>query len=89
MLAAVLITAETAFWGLLLAGLWSRYYRHLLAYAIGAGLLLAAIGLVADAERTEALLQMLRVWTLVLAIDFLVSFSYSLWPRGECAPKPS
>ena len=57
------------------------WYRHLLAYAIGAGLLLTAIGLVADAERTEALLQMLRVWTLVLAIDFLVSFSYTLWPR--------
>ena len=60
-------------------------YRHLLAYAIGAGLLLAAIGLVADAERTEALLEMLRVWTLVLAIDFLVSFSYSLWPRRSPA----
>jgi hypothetical protein len=174
MLAAILITAEIAFWGLLLAGLWARYrlgrsrlgavllaltpavdlvvlvasvadlrggatasswhglaavyigvsiafgprivawadarfghrftgaprpqrppregaeharrertgwYRHLLAYAIGAGLLVAAIGLVADADRTEALLQMLRVWTLVLAIDFLVSFSYTLWPR--------
>src|SRR5687768_6072827 len=144
MLAAILITAETAFWGVLLAGLWSRYrlgrrrlgavllaltpavdlvvlvasvedlrggatpsslhglaavyigvsiafgartiawadarfahrfagapapprrpragneharrersgwYRHLLAYAIGAGLLLSSIGLVADAER--------------------------------------
>ena len=178
MLAAILITAEPAFWGLLLAGLWSRYglgrrrlgavllaltpavdlvvlvasvadlrggatasslhglaavyigvsvafgprivawanarfahrfigapqpprparegveharreragwYRHVLAYAIGAGLLLAAIALVADAERTEALLQMLRVWTLVLAIDFLVSFSYSLWPRRSPA----
>jgi hypothetical protein len=57
------------------------WYRHVLAYAIGAGLLLAAIGLVADAERTEALLQMLRVWTLVLAIDFVVSFSYTLWPQ--------
>ena len=61
------------------------WYRHVLAYAIGAGLLLAAIGLVADAERTEALLQMLRVWTLVLAIDFVVSFSYTLWPRPSRA----
>jgi hypothetical protein len=48
----------------------------------------AGIALVGDAERTEALLNVLRVWTLVLAIDFLVSFSYSLWPRGERAPTP-
>ena len=62
------------------------WHRHLLAYAIGAGLLLAAIALVGDAERTEALHQMLRVWTLVLAIDFLVSFgSDPLWPRRSPA----
>ena len=34
-----------------------------------------------DADRTEALLQTAGVWTLVLAIDFLVSFSYTLFPR--------
>jgi hypothetical protein len=61
------------------------WYRHLLAYAIGAVLLLTAVTVVGDAERTEALLQMLRVWTLVLAIDFLVSFSYTLWPRRRAA----
>ena len=64
------------------------WYRHLLAWSIGAALLVAGIALVGDAERTEALLNVLRVWTLVLAIDFLVSFSYSLWPRAERAPMP-
>jgi hypothetical protein len=57
------------------------WYRHLLAYAIGGALMLAAIALVADAERTEVLRQMLQVWSLVLAIDFAWSFSYTLWPR--------
>ncbi len=57
------------------------WYRHVLAYVIGGALLLTAIVLVGEADRTEALLQMLRVWTLVLGIDFLVSFSYTLWPR--------
>ncbi len=51
------------------------WYRHLLAWTIGATLLLAAVAIVGDAERTAALRQMLGVWTLVLAIDFAWSFS--------------
>ena len=36
---------------------------------------------VGDLERTQALLNVAALWTLVLAIDFLISFSYALWPR--------
>jgi hypothetical protein len=61
---------------------WSR---HLLAWAVGVALMLAAVALVGDAERTRPLLQTAGVWTLVLAIDFVVSFSYTLSPR---APGP-
>ena len=57
------------------------WLRHLLAWAVGASLLLAGVAVVGDAARTEALLQTAGVWTLVLAIDFLVSFSYTLHPR--------
>lgn len=57
------------------------WYRHVLAWAIGSSLLLAGIGLVADSARTAALQNMILLWTLVLAIDFLWSFSYTLWPR--------
>ena len=57
------------------------WYRHLLAWVIGATLLVTAVVVVGDAERTAALQHVLRVWTAVLAIDFLVSFSYTLWPR--------
>ena len=61
------------------------WYRHLLAWTIGATLLVTAVAVVGDADRTAALVHVLRVWTAVLAIDFLVSFSYTLWPRGAPA----
>jgi hypothetical protein len=57
------------------------WVRHLVAWAVGAALLLAGVAVVGDADRTEALAQTAGVWTLVLAIDFLVSFSYTLFPR--------
>lgn len=55
--------------------------RHLLAWAIGVGLLLAAEAVVADAGRTEALLQTAGLWTLILTVDFVIAFSYTLFPR--------
>ena len=45
------------------------------------GLLLGGVAVVGDAARTEALLQTAGVWTLILTIDFLISFSYTLFPR--------
>ena len=57
------------------------WLRHLLAWAIGSGLMLVGVAVVGDADRTQALLQTAGVWTLILAIDFLVSFSYTLFPR--------
>lgn len=57
--------------------------RHAVAYAVGASLLGAGILLVGDADRTEAMLGMLRLWTLVLAVDGVVSLSYTVRPRPE------
>ncbi len=57
------------------------WLRHLLAWAIGSSLMLAGVAVVGDGDRTAALLQTAGVWTLVLTIDFLVSFSYTLFPR--------
>jgi hypothetical protein len=37
--------------------------------------------LVGDIDRTLALVNVAALWTLVLAIDFVISFGYSLWPR--------
>jgi hypothetical protein len=57
------------------------WLRHLLAWAVGVALLFGARELVGDPDRTDALVQVAALWTLVLAIDFLISFSYTLFPR--------
>jgi hypothetical protein len=59
--------------------------RHLAAWATGVGLLLGGVALVGDSARTEALVQVAGLWTLVLAVDFLISFSYTVFPRRPAA----
>ncbi|SDD02085.1 hypothetical protein SAMN05421663_10610 [Terribacillus halophilus] len=59
------------------------WLQHVLAYIIGAGLLFAVIFWIDDAERTAALTSVLRIWSIVLGIDFLISFSYILFPKKE------
>jgi len=68
----------------------ARYERngwlhHLLAWVIGAAILYGMILMVGDAVRTEVLFNTLRLWSIILVIDFVVSFSYSLWPRTKKA----
>jgi hypothetical protein len=58
-----------------------EWLRHLVAWATGTALLGAGVMVVGDLERTSALLNVAALWTLVLAIDFLISFSYAIWPR--------
>lgn len=55
--------------------------RHALAYLIGAGLLFGTIWFIDDTSRTEALWNVLRIWTLVLGVDLLITISYFIWPR--------
>ncbi|RKN74927.1 hypothetical protein [Paenibacillus ginsengarvi] len=57
------------------------WFLHLLAWAIGCLVLLAMILFVNDTDRTNALYGTLRLWSLIVGIDFLYSFSFSLWPR--------
>lgn len=68
----------------------ARYERngwlhHLLAWVIGAAILYGMILMVGDAVRTEVLFNTLRLWSIILVIDFVISFSYSLWPRAKKA----
>ena len=58
-----------------------EWLRHLVAWATGTALLGLGVLLVGDSERTEALVSVAALWTLILAIDFVISFSYTLWPR--------
>lgn len=62
------------------------WLRHLLAWAVGCGLLLAAIAFVGDPARTGALWGWVRGWSAILAVDFARSFSYTLWPRRVRKP---
>jgi hypothetical protein len=62
-----------------------EWLRHLLAWVVGTGLLGAGVLLVGDADRTWPLLNVAALWTLVLALDFLISFSYALWPRDSAS----
>jgi hypothetical protein len=62
---------------------------HLLAYAIGCGLLLAMVYMVKDSARTEALDQIIRLWSVVLGIDLVIAASYFVWPPKAPSEKQS
>ncbi|WP_430786812.1 hypothetical protein VBD025_14795 [Virgibacillus flavescens] len=55
--------------------------KHVLAYLMGAGFLVILILLIHDPSRTEALTNILRLWTLVLGIDFVIAISLFIWPK--------
>ncbi|MEK5067954.1 hypothetical protein [Sporosarcina sp. FSL K6-1508] len=55
--------------------------QHLLAYIIGSAFLVAMIYFIDDPARTEVFSATLRVWGLVLGLDFVISISYFIWPR--------
>ena len=58
-----------------------EWLRHLVAWATGTSLLGIGVLLVGDLDRTSALLNVAAFWSLILAIDFVISFSYTLRPR--------
>jgi hypothetical protein len=58
-----------------------EWLRHLTAWATGTALLGIGVLVAGDLERSLALLNVAALWTLILAVDFAISFSYTLWPR--------
>jgi hypothetical protein len=59
--------------------------KHVLSYLIGAGLLAGVIFSINDFSRTEALFWGIKIWTLVLGIDFIITISYFIWPKKQKA----
>ena len=57
------------------------WYGHLLAWAVGSALMFGMVVLVGDPDRTGSLSARAALWTLILAVDLVWSFSYTLWPR--------
>ena len=57
--------------------------QHVLAYLIGAGILLILIYFINDRSKTEMLAEFIRLWAIVLGIDFLIAISNFIWPKKE------
>ncbi|WP_174615646.1 hypothetical protein [Virgibacillus ihumii] len=59
------------------------WYHHFLAWCIGSAILGAIIFYINNPSQTEALFNTFRLWSLVLGIDFVISFSYTIFPKKE------
>ncbi|WP_019631674.1 2TM domain-containing protein [Actinomadura atramentaria] len=59
----------------------TQWYRHLLAYTIAAAVLALFTLLAGDPTRAKGAWTVMAPWSVILAIDFLISFSYTLSPR--------
>lgn len=57
------------------------WLKHVLAYVLGTGLLWVVIFLVNNADRTEALSGTIKLWSLIVVIDLIISITYFIWPR--------
>lgn len=55
--------------------------QHVLAFLIGGAFLAAMIYVINDPAKTEALSGMLKLWAVILGVDFIISISYFIWPR--------
>ena len=59
------------------------FSKHILSFLLGAGLIIMMMILIKDTTRTEALLDVIKIWALVLGIDFLFTISYFIWPKKK------
>lgn len=57
------------------------WYRHLLSWLISGGIVVAIILYINDTSQTQALLNIMQFWSMFLVLDFLISFSYTLFPK--------
>lgn len=61
------------------------WYRHLLSLLIGGGILMSIILYINNYPQTEALVRTMLLWSLIVVIDFIISFSYTLFPKKQKA----
>ncbi|MDA7027534.1 hypothetical protein PJ311_13160 [Bacillus sp. CLL-7-23] len=59
------------------------WYRHFLAWLIGTPILGGMHLFIGDFARTQPLIQTAFMWSVILAADFLYSFSFTLFPRKK------
>ncbi|MFJ7405496.1 MULTISPECIES: hypothetical protein [unclassified Lysinibacillus] len=56
---------------------------HVIAYVISASLLYAMIVFIGQLTDTSSLLQVMKVWGIILIIDAIISFSYIIFPKKK------
>lgn len=59
------------------------WFRLFVSWLIGGAVLAVMIFSINNSSQTQALLNTLKLWTLILVIDFIISFSYTLFPKKE------
>lgn len=59
------------------------FLKHLLAYIIGATVIVGMNYFLKNSTDTENLMAALRTWSIILGIDFLISSSYMLFPTTK------
>lgn len=59
------------------------WYRHLLSLFIGGGILVSITLYINNDAQTESLMRIMLLWSLILIIDFVISFSYTLFPKKQ------
>ncbi|UBV44280.1 hypothetical protein LAJ19_13980 (plasmid) [Deinococcus taeanensis] len=66
----------------------THWWLHAGTFALASAMLLGAHAWVGAPARTEVFPQVIHYWSVLLSIDFLVSFSYTLWPKEAPQPTP-
>lgn len=65
---------------------WGDFARSLGAALIAAGILAAITWWIGDPNRTEALTGWNRILGIIVAVEFIWAFSYTIWPRKAALP---
>jgi len=59
------------------------WYHHFFAWAIGSSIMLGLIWWVDNSSHTTTLLTTVKTWSVIVTIDFAISFSYTIWHKKE------
>lgn len=59
------------------------FFKHVIAYITGGTFLVGMNFFLKHSTNTENLMTVFRIWSIILGIDFLISFSYILFPTRK------
>lgn len=59
------------------------FYKHAASFLVSSLFILSLIFFIGNNSQTAGLASLLKYWGIILLIDFFISFSYTVWPRGK------